>query len=327
MIPPIVVGVLVTEEERRRLADLADAPRLLAFFAALEADKISIIDGMQRTTALKEADAANPDVRARRMRVEFWVTEFISSLIYRMLVLNTGQVPWELARQLETVYGQFLRKISAELGADDVAIFLKDDQRRRANAAQYQGSTIVELLRAFLSRKTEVEVRDRVAEDFARLDAIETSAHAEFIDFFVQMLRCLVRLDRASSRLERDPAEPAARLDAGKDIFGSFPAMAGFAAAVSVYLFDEPGFPIDWASAAEKMIAGLSATDILVARLDDLNAEGLRQFMQLGLLQERMTGRRGGVGRHERELFKRAFAAMLRHADRLENMEPCWRAA
>ena len=41
----------------------------------------------------------------REVREEFWVAEKVNSLIYRMLVLNTGQVPWETGRQLETVYG------------------------------------------------------------------------------------------------------------------------------------------------------------------------------------------------------------------------------
>ena len=326
VIPPIVVGVLLSDTEQAELAKLLTTPELVAFFQALDADKISIIDGMQRTTALKEAEAVDPNIRKRKVRVEFWVTKFINSLIYRMLVLNTGQVPWELARQLETVYSQFLKKITAELGDDDVAIFLKDDQRRRANAAQYQGSRIIELLLVFSSRKTEVEVRDQVAEDFARLDAVETSAHAEFIEFFVEMLRYLARLDRAFSRLGPIAADAASRFDAGKDIFGGLPAMAGFAAAVSVYLFDEPGFKLDWTTATKKMTDVRAAMDSLLTRLEKMNESELRDFMQLGLLQELTSGRRGGVGRYERELFKKAFTAMLKFAGRLESLEPCWRA-
>jgi hypothetical protein len=327
IIPPIVVGVLVSQEGRAELAKCSSAEQLVEFLSTLDDDDLSIIDGMQRTTALKEAVSENKKVLMGEVRVEFWITEYINSLIYRMLVLNTGQVPWELARQLETVYGQFLRRISSVLGKDEVTIFLKEDRRRRADAAQYQGSIIVELLLVFSSRKTEVEVRDRVAEDFARLDAIETSAHSEFIDFFIEMLRCLARLDKAFSRLESQTAETPARFDAGQDIFGSLPAMAGFAAAVAVYLFDEPGFPIEWNLVPKKMETVKVAVDTLAKKIEKLKPKQLLEFMQLDLLQERLSGRRGGVGRHERELFKRAFNTMIRHAARLESLEPCWRAS
>lgn len=327
VIPPIVVGVLVTAEERKQLSDIADEAALIGFVGTLDPDKISIIDGMQRTTALKEAEAANNDVRTRRVRVEFWITEFLNSLIYRMLVLNTGQVPWELARQLETVYGQFLRKITEELGASTVSIFSKDDQRRRVDAGQYHGSRIVELLLVFSSRKTEVEVRDRVAEDFARLDAIETSAHAQFIEYFIEMLRNLVLLDKAFSKIETDQTEPPSRFASGKEIFGSFPAMVGFAAAVAVFLFDEPGFEINWVTAADNIKKVQESTRIVTEKLHSLDVDQGREFMQLGLLQEQMAGRRGAVGRYERDFFKRAFTAMFKHAERLESLEPCWRAA
>lgn len=326
VVPPIVIGALVTRGERAALRELQSSQELPTFFRNLEVDKLSIIDGMQRTTALKEAIQANGEMANEKVRVEFWATEYINSLIYRMLVLNTGQVPWELARQLETVYSQFLQRISDELGKDNVEIFSRDDLRRRANAAQYQGHAIVELLLVFSSRKPEVEVKDKVAEDFARLDIIETSAHANFIGDFVEMLRLLSRLDRAFSRLGKDPEAQPTRLSSGKDIFGSFPAMAGFAAAVAIAIYDEPGFSIDWDTTAEKLVRIAQATNAISARLEALTEAELREFLQLELLQERMTGRRGGVGRYERELFRKAFTAMLNNADRLESMQPCWLA-
>ena len=243
-----------------------------------------------------------------------------------MLVLNTGQVPWDLPRQLETVYSQFLKTIKGQLIDAEVEIFSKDDQSRRSGAGQYQSSTIIELLLLFSSRKTEVELKDRVAEDFARLDAIETTAHAEFIQYFIEMLRSLAKLDIQFSRLPKDPDSTSTRLNSGKKIFGSFPAIAGFATAVAVALFDEPGFTIDWTAVPSRLIAVQKAVDALLAKMTQLDEAELREFLQLSLLEERLSGRRGGVGRYERELFKRAFSAMLKLADRLDNMAPCWLA-
>ena len=213
VIPPIVIGLLVTPGERKKLSAIDSFEKVFAFLKSTDEDNLSIIDGMQRTTALKEAASANPKVLAASVRVEIWVTEFIASLIYRMLVLNTGQVPWEISRQLETIYGQLLKKIMLSISNEDIEIFLKDEQRRRADAGQYQSRTIVELFLVFSSRKEEVEIRDKVAEDFARLDTIETSSHSDFIDYFIAMLKCLVKLDRAFSKLERGPDAAPARFE------------------------------------------------------------------------------------------------------------------
>lgn len=35
---------------------------------------------------------------------EFWLAKSVRALVYRMLVLNTGQVPWTLSRQLGVVF-------------------------------------------------------------------------------------------------------------------------------------------------------------------------------------------------------------------------------
>jgi hypothetical protein len=327
VIPPVVLGVLADESQIAELAEIADSDAFAGWFSALDAEAISIIDGMQRTTALKEAVAANGEIAATSLRVEFWISKYLNSLIYRMLVLNTGQVPWELERQLETIYSQFLKRISAEINGE-AEIFERDEKRRRVSAGQYQSSSIIELLLVFSSRKSEIDIKDRVAEDFARLDAIETTAHVEFLDYFIETLRLMVVLDKAFSKLPRQNGdEPAGRLQSGKDIFASFPAMAGFAAAVSVFLFDEPGFKIEWAEAPAKMEQVKKAVETVAARIDSLDADGLRQFMQMETLAERLSGRRGGVGRFEREMFRRAFTTLIKNAERLETMEPCWLAS
>ena len=254
------------------------------------------------------------------------VARFLQETDQDNLSINTGQVPWELSRQLETVYKQLLKKISTALSRDDIQIFLKGDQRRRADAGQYQSSVIVELFLIFSSRKDEVELRDQVAEDFARLDTIETSSHADFIDYFVTMLKSLARLDKAFSRLEKSADAEPERFDAGKDIFASLPAMAGFAAAVAVYVFDQPGFDINWKEAPKRLKEVQQSIEIISAKLDKLKKSQLGEFMQLSMLNQLLSGRRGGVGRFERDLFKRAFTMMIGNAARLQTLGPCWRA-
>ncbi len=72
---------------------------------------LAIIDAMQRTAAILEAAAEDETVLRRNLRVEFWLATSIRAMIYRMLVLNTGQVPWTISRQLSVVFAPLLEKI------------------------------------------------------------------------------------------------------------------------------------------------------------------------------------------------------------------------
>lgn len=322
--PPVVVGVLIDSGDYGRAKSAADLSTFMQVIKPYHAEGISIIDGMQRTTAMLDAIKSDLRVAELPIRVEFWVSEKLNSLIYRMLVLNTGQVPWEIGRQLETVYSQFLKRIRDELGRD-AEVFLLDTQRRRVQSGQYQSKNVVELLLLFSSRRTELDIKDRIAEDFTRLDAIETTAHSEFLDYFIDTIRLMSKVDRQFARVTHGPDQNV-RIKSGKDVFQSFPAMAGFCTAVAVEVFDEPGFPIDWGSTMAKMQAIRASVHQLEGKLGKMSEPAMDEFMQLQLLEERLSQRSGQVGRFEREFFRRAFSAMFRNADRLADMTPCWMA-
>lgn len=325
IIPPVVIGILLPENIYGSLANSDSIGDFIGAAKDAGGERISIIDGMQRTTAMLDALKDDPEIAEKIVRVEFWVADKVNSLIYRMLVLNTGQVPWEIGRQLETVYGQFLLQIKEGLD-DDVSIFQTDDRRRRVQSGQYQSKNIIELLLLFSSRKIEIDVKDKVAEDFARLDAIETTSHSEFIEYFVDTLKTITALDKQFSRLVLKDRE-GHRIKSGRDIFSSFPALVGFCSMVSIELFDEPGFNINWEDAAVKIVHMKKAFEGLVAQMEAMSLpEELSEFLQLDLLEERLSQRSGQVGRFERELFRRAFSSMYRNAHRLVSLEPCWLA-
>jgi hypothetical protein len=325
VIPPVVVGIHGTSDQTQGLVSQQDGNEILEQVQSIETDRISIIDGMQRTTALLEATRDGAEISDDPLRVEFWISESLNSLIYRMLVLNTGQVPWEIARQLETVYSQLLAIIRQEIG-EDAEIFGRDDARRRSEPGQYQASSIIRLFLAFSSRRAEFDLRDRVAEDFARLDAIEASSHQDFLRLFIRTMKLVVEMDRAFSRAPHAPKTGTVRIADGQEIFQSFPALVGFFVAVAIKLFDEPGFEVDWSSVEEKMDAVEKSIHGLANKLQELDPQQVDEFLELGLLNDRLAQRSGQVGRFERDLFIRAFGSMIDNASRLKDMTPCWRA-
>ena len=111
IVPPLVIGVLLPIDDYRKVEEVGTAQELMDLLKKAGSNRLSVIDGMQRTTAMLEAIRSEESSGQRTIRVEFWIADKVNSLIYRMLVLNTGQVPWEIGRHLETVFSQFLTKI------------------------------------------------------------------------------------------------------------------------------------------------------------------------------------------------------------------------
>lgn len=110
VIPPLVIGIVASDDDWRAIGEITEAKQVRSLLGKYHED-LSIIDGMQRTTALKEALKLDGEVGEHLIRVEAWIAKGTESLIYRMLVLNTGQVPWNLKQQLEVVYAPLVNTI------------------------------------------------------------------------------------------------------------------------------------------------------------------------------------------------------------------------
>jgi hypothetical protein len=95
LLPPIVLGAVVEKFDANEWDN----------FVQTRKEKVSIIDGMQRTEALREALANNSAIASNPIRVEFWIAEKQpQALLYRMLILNSGQIPWKLEKQLSVIF-------------------------------------------------------------------------------------------------------------------------------------------------------------------------------------------------------------------------------
>lgn len=321
VLPAIVLGVHI---DNCSLADVKEKLNETSFqclISKMDPKSISIIDGMQRTTALQEAKDSFGENQLN-IRVEFWISDKLNSLIYRMLVLNTGQVPWEMARQLETVYSQLLKSIQEKISIDEIQIFQKDDKPRRLTDTEFEAHKIIQLYMVFASRRYDFNLKDKVAEDFARLDTIETNSIDNFVDYFVRSFELLYKLNKEFSRATQDTNT---RIKSGADIFSSDTALTGFFAAVSVKLFKKPGYQVNSPEIIKKEME--SIVDNIETLLDNLrnqNDAELVKFLALNTLDERLNQKSGQVGKFERDLFFSAFTTLINEAKELEDLDPCW---
>lgn len=330
VLPPIVIGVVPTDvnnfNDFKNLAIAGDVVSLANSMVAEDSSQIGIIDGMQRTTALLEAsEIDSAAIDARPVRLELWIGENTNSLIYRMLVLNTGQVPWDIKRQLETVYVFLLREIQQVV--PDIQVFKIDERNRRTTGGQYQSSVIIESYFAFTSRKPTVDIKERVAEDFARLDATDSASDADNLSRFIESLRLLSALDKVFSKfVDVEPVADDVRFSQGKDVFSYRAAIVGFVSAIAVSIYGEPGFSLTDKEISERAAFVTTSIENLIRKLSTMTPDAVGEFLQLETLGLRLVGKTGGVGDFEREVFHKAFLSTVRHGQELPSMLPCWRA-
>lgn len=322
ILPPIVVGAILPQHDFEQAEQFESNDQIRLLLSNLDQTQLSIIDGMQRTTALLEAsDLCNIDENP--VRLEIWFAKSINSLIYRMLILNTGQVPWDIKRQLETIYEPILSRIQKDI--PDIDVLLINDSKRRTEAGQYQGSKLIEFFLAFSSRKTNIDIKEKVTEDFVRMDAAEATANDDFIDSFVDVIKLLAELDKIFFR-----ARPTEAIDGrfknGKDIFTSAPAGLGFVTAAAVYIFGPPGFPVDNNIAKQKAEELHGKVQSQLAMLSNYNEEDLFNFLELVSLNERVVRTSSKIGEFERDFFLKAFSAFFAVAPGIPSLDVCWAA-
>ena len=125
IIPPIVLGATTPKAtiDRKNW----DTTSLRALIRKLT--KLSVIDGMQRTTVLLDHEKA---LATNSLRLELWLAPSTENLVYRMLILNTGQIPWNLRRQLEVVHQSLIEEIRDHLKGE-LSIYKADDKQRRTS--------------------------------------------------------------------------------------------------------------------------------------------------------------------------------------------------
>ena len=324
VLPPLVVGVVLSLALFKKFRN-ATTPIRRDILQNIEADRLSIIDGMQRTTALFEAFHDTPAPLDRRIRVEFWVAEDTGSLIYRMLVLNTGQVPWNLRRQIEVVFRSLVLELKNSIKILEV---LETTQaRRRSKGGQFQADDLIELFLVFGARKEKIDIRERLADEFTRLDFMEAAAKDEFTKYYCKALTELVLLDVEFDKFKGEKGE-VGRFVAGKDLFASQPACVGFMTALALDIFGRPGVSRGDSEQDRKLKSNINKLTNLRKNLVALDVDALVNFLCLKTLSESL-GRiktSQSVGDSEREFFLKAFQVLLEDGASLESMEPCWRA-
>lgn len=316
VLPPIVIGLIKQDFDSAGF-NISVLEKLLK---KTDHSNLSIIDGMQRTTALYKAVEEGANIE-NNIRVEFWIANKLNSLIYRMLVLNTGQVPWNLRRQIETVFEPMIKEINNKTKNAD--IYTINDSRRRSQPGQYHGKDVVELYLAFGARKEMIDTKERLADEFTKLDFIEATESPEFSNLFYETFNKLVQFDFQISRLKSENNE---RFSNGVDLFKSQPAKVGFITAASKKILGRPGAEKANSKINEDAQIVFNQLDKFISKLENIKVQDLEKFIAFPVLNEKLNIKTSRVGDFERQYFVKAFETLIEEGDNLNSLDIAWLA-
>lgn len=329
VLPPLVLGVIVDENEFRDIEGRTHEQMEQSHLNSWR-DSVSIIDGMQRTTALLDARKDRPDVGKQKVRVECWISSKTDSLIYRMLVLNTGQVPWNLKRQLQVVYAPLVEELSSHVRFE--RRLNPDMAERRTKGGEFSPDSLIEAYLAFGLRRTDIDTQETLAEEFSRLDIAEAISTKKYSHYFYPVIQRMIDLDCALSRLDApeasgDPVTVSSRFQIGRHIFDSQPARIGFVVACALTILGRLGGDRQDYESTAALDAIEKGVDRLVERLSGMSDDELRTFLGLDVLSERvLSQKRSAIGRYERSFFETAFKVLIEEKFAVPSLEVCWRA-
>lgn len=321
--PHVVIGVLMSPKDFWEIQDNIEGFSPEKY----DSNSISVIDGMQRSNIYFSNYVGNEE---REIRVEFWVSDKTVKLLYRMLVLNTGQVPWNTRRQIEVIFASLSKAIIERTVTKNeelehhLEIISVDDGKRRTQACKYHKSTMIELYLGFNTRKVKVDVGDELADEFQRFDMMESIEKDYNFDLFVDAFSYLCKMDLAFS--SSVSSADNGQFKEGKDIFGSIPACLGFIVACAEYVMGK--IPVERTEQAKKEKSEKLAKQIDKA-IELIKNNQDEDFLVLGSLNdviEQLPKNR--IGDEMRSTFKQIFSELLKYdeLDEITSMEAFWRS-
>lgn len=329
ILPPVVLGILIEESSFGAIEEWIRINKENAF-SEIDEDNISIIDGMQRTTAYIAINS--PLTENNEIRVEIWVSTNVENLTYRMLVLNTGQAPWNLRRQLEVIFRPLIKTITIDLFEqfpdlkENVTIPYIDDKTSRTKGGVYHANQIIETYIAFALRKDKVDTQSVLADEFSKLDMIDAVSNSEFIKDFTIVLGSMCKLDLEFSKFNNKLSD--GKISIGRNIFDSQPARIGFFTSAAQKVMGVPGVERSKEEQKEALDKVKNRCNKILEYVKTINSEDqAKEFFSFDILNERISKlSTARIGDEERTLFKEAFKVFFDNEDIVNTLGPCWRA-
>ncbi len=165
-------------------------------------DNIYILDGLQRTHKIKELlDDKVEFKKDQKLLLEIWVEPNISHLVYRLIVLNSGQKPMSMRHQIELLFTTMRVTLTSEI--KDLEILVENEESKRIKAKQIPFERLVTAYNSFLMRSPEVDKTSIVSEKLLEEKIMGGSEEylSESFNYYKKYLKDYTDLDEQLFRI------------------------------------------------------------------------------------------------------------------------------
>lgn len=309
VLPPIVLAVnhalsqpIESYLSGNGLSDLSSD------LANLESQNVYVIDGLQRTNAIRQTvqeleGDERQDFLERPLRVEMWMNIPFGAIAYRMLLLNAGQRPMSVRHQVEVLSSKLVDDLTDIPHLD---VFRIGDLRRRTQPGQFALAKLAQAFQAWLQGQPNLDLRNTVMEELLAESAVEVlgktvpAAHGQAHgDGFRRLVEWIVAND-----LVLGPG--------GIGFFGNETVLLGLAAAIGASERNDVLAPRVW-PALNKLLEDSTASGGGAMAVEVFEA------LRLGI-----DAAKKNVGVATREMVFGAFRELIRGAGDTP-MQECWK--
>ncbi len=177
---------------------------------------LSILDGIQRTYCILNArdDLRNPDKRKTflntRISAELWYDMTYTAILYKMLVLNTGQVKMSIKHQIEILNISLKEKISeiaSGKGAPLKFSTYKTPQPTN-DIYNYKLSDVIEAFTSFITQDPTVDKVNEIVKELERMKFVEKHSDPKILsneEEIQELTEILIDFDKALWDKYKDP--------------------------------------------------------------------------------------------------------------------------
>lgn len=156
LIPGITLAVEPSKAELIiPIVESNDKSQIIAAIIGLR-DNIYILDGLQRSHKIKELiDSGTKFILEQKLLLEIWIEPDISNLVYRLIVLNSGQKPMSMRHQIELLFTTM--RITLMKDINGLEILVENEEDKRSTALQFPFERLVTAYYSFLTKSPEVD--------------------------------------------------------------------------------------------------------------------------------------------------------------------------
>lgn len=165
-------------------------------------DNIYILDGLQRSHKINELlDSGVKFNIEQKLLLEIWIEPEISNLVYRLIVLNSGQKPMSMRHQIELLFTTMRITLMKEI--DGLEILVENEEDKRTQALQFPFERLVTAYYSFLTKSPEVDKSSIVSQKLVEEKIMDDSEEflSESFKSFKEYLIKYCALDKELFRI------------------------------------------------------------------------------------------------------------------------------